>query len=335
MADTIASERTGTTSLPGSAPKVRLTAGLGTANQKTWNLRRPVTLIGASRLAHIALPEDSVSRAHCIIVNTGRWVLLKDLDSTNGTCCNGEPANLVVLNDGDVLQLGDTTVQVAIQESKAEDPGSTEAGTTYHDPLLLPQPATLNQTDGSNRWSIERTVTVIGRRAGSCIRFDHPDVSLVHTALVYVNRKLAVFDLNSGTGSWVNGKRENLAPLNPGDSLKVGPFELVVEGTGEATPAREPEEPSVYSDQPTEAQVDRLLVMEEALNTRARALEKREQDYEQELAALEAARATLENDRRALEHQARALRKARDLLEGERQSLLNQLTPPAGFTPPE
>ncbi len=46
-----------TVELPSTAPLVRITAGFGSAGQKTWNLRRPVTLLGARRPAHIVLHD--------------------------------------------------------------------------------------------------------------------------------------------------------------------------------------------------------------------------------------------------------------------------------------
>ena len=146
MAETLACVQTGTVSLPPDAPKIRITAGLGTANQKTWNLRRPVTLIGSSRLAHLVLSRETVSRAHGIIVNTGSEVLLKDLHSTNGSWCNGRRVDLAVLNDGDVLKLGDTSIQVAIHAIGAS-PEATSTGAASHDPLRLPDPVVLHRPD--------------------------------------------------------------------------------------------------------------------------------------------------------------------------------------------
>ncbi len=227
MSNMLASEHPRAVTLPPPAPKVRITAGLGTAHQKTWNLRRPVTLIGASRQAHIVLADETVSRAHGLIVNTGGEVLLKDLHSTNGTRCNGQPADLVVLQDGDVLRLGDTIFQVAVQVSNA-DPGATRAGGIHRDQLLLPEPLVLYRANASERWSVDRAVTIIGRRPGVAIRLDHPEVSAVHAAVARIGESMAVFDLGSVWGTWVNHRRETAAFLRAGDVLAVGPFEMVV-----------------------------------------------------------------------------------------------------------
>ncbi|MFH0980135.1 MAG: FHA domain-containing protein [Planctomycetota bacterium] len=295
MADTLASEpvrqpeagagrHPSGVSLPPTAPKVRITAGLGTAQQKTWNLRRPVTLIGTSRLAHLVLSDESVSRAHCIIVNTGSEVLIKDLYSTNGTQRNDQRIDLAVLNDGDVLRLGDLTLQVAIQAVRV-DPGATGLGRSYQDPLTLTSPMVLRGADSSGRWTVERAVTVIGRRPGVSIPLEHPEVSPVHAALVVVGGKPAVFDLGSGAGTWVNERCAVLAALEPGDRLRVGPFEMVVAGA-----------PDVAL---TPRSHNSLLF--EALRTRAAELDRRERQLEEEQAVLAAARAALERERRELE----------------------------------
>ena len=314
MPDVSTPERPSAVTLPPTAPKIRITAGLGTARQKTWNLRRPVTFIGASRLAHIVLAKEDVSRAHCIIVNTGCNVLLKDLHSTNGTRRNGKRGDLMILDDGDVLRLGDTTIQIAIQVLGL-GPGDTDTGIRYRDPLTLPEPVVLHRPDSFDHWTVERAVTIIGSRPCVSIQLDHPDVSLVHAALVCIGGNLAVFDLSSGTGTRVSGRRETLAALNPGDCLKVGPFQMVVAGaaTSVASPQNATGEVAIGAG----LGEDHSAALEAELKARVLELERREQQLEEEKAAVEAARAAIENDRRALEQQALALGEARARLDVE------------------
>ncbi|MFN7931972.1 MAG: FHA domain-containing protein [Bryobacteraceae bacterium] len=70
-------------------------------------------VIGRDRAAvHLVYPQHytSVSSRHCqIIFNEGRF-LLEDLESTNGTICNGkrlQPGKPVELKAGDRFHLGD------------------------------------------------------------------------------------------------------------------------------------------------------------------------------------------------------------------------------------
>src|SRR3990172_11824147 len=125
MSEQVTTIRDVTVELPAGAPQIRVTAGAGSAGQKTWTLRRPVTVIGSRRPAHIVLHDEDISNAHCVIVNTGSEVLLKDLHTSSGTQLNKTRVNLAVLADGDVITLGDTTIQVAIQfpESNLDDSG--------------------------------------------------------------------------------------------------------------------------------------------------------------------------------------------------------------------
>ena len=319
MVEAIVPERTGAVTLPSTAPKVRITAGLGTANQKTWNLRRPVTLIGTSRLAHIVLSDETVSRAHCLIVNTGRNVLLKDLHSTNGTCCNDRPADLVALTDGDVLRLGDTAIQVALQDSAA-DPGETNAGVAFDDPLTLVPPVVLRRTGGSECWTLDRAVNIIGSRPGVAVHLAHADVASVHAALVSIDGAPVLFDLGSPTGTWVNRHRDAAVVLQTGDQITVGPFDLEMTD-GDAAPVSSPAREHLAERADTaEAQLVRLCELEAALHARADELSRRELQLAADRTAVEAARAVIENDRRALEQQASALWKAKTQLDGARNN---------------
>ena len=143
--------------LPDDAPRVRVTAGPGSAVQKTWNLRRPCTLIGSRRPAHILLHGRDMSAAHCVIVNTGREVLLKDLHTSAGTLCNTVRIGLTVLSDGDVITLGDTKIQVAIKSPQL-DSDDSGCGNTYTDPTTFRDPVSLTFVHTDRTWLIHDAV---------------------------------------------------------------------------------------------------------------------------------------------------------------------------------
>ncbi|MCK4659359.1 MAG: FHA domain-containing protein [Phycisphaerae bacterium] len=328
MVDTRAPQRASVVSLPPTAPKIRITAGLGTANQKTWNLRRPVTLIGTSRTAHIVLSDDSVSQAHCIIVNTGREVLLKDLHSVNGTQHNAQMVDLVVLKDGDILQLGRATVQVAIRDVIRQADRDTTA--SRDDPLAMHDPMFLCRVGSSKHWVVEHAVTIIGRCPDVSVPLDHPEVAPIHAALVRLEGELVVFDLAGKTGTWVNGQREVLAPLKTKDRLKVGPFEMIVSATAEV---------GALACDASNLQVDdigarlvRLWKLEADLKAQSAALQHQRQELQQQTVAIEVAKTSIENDRRALEQQAMGLWKARTQLDIERKLFQQKQRLSAGGT---
>jgi hypothetical protein len=70
-------------------------------------LTRAVTRIGRGTDVDIRVDDPGVSRHHVEIL-LGREVLLRDLNSTNGTYVDGVQVGEVVLHDDDVVQVGGT-----------------------------------------------------------------------------------------------------------------------------------------------------------------------------------------------------------------------------------
>jgi diguanylate cyclase (GGDEF)-like protein len=73
---------------------------------KKYHLDRPSVILGRSSKADIQIDQESVSRNHCKIINTGNSILLRDLGSTNGTYVNDELVDEYVLRDGDYIKIG-------------------------------------------------------------------------------------------------------------------------------------------------------------------------------------------------------------------------------------
>jgi pSer/pThr/pTyr-binding forkhead associated (FHA) protein len=208
--------------LPPTAPRVRITAGVGSATQKTWNLRRPVTVVGSKRPAHIVLHDHDVSHAHCVIVNTGEAVLVKDLHTKSGTLCNTARIELTELKDGDVLTVGQTKIQVAVQwPEQCEDKEEC-----LDDRTVLVHPLTIRLVHTEQTWTIRESVSLIGRHPSAAVHLDHAEVNQRHAVLFRHGRGVGVFDLNGGRGVALNGKLTTGAILTDGDRLMVGPFGL-------------------------------------------------------------------------------------------------------------
>jgi len=75
---------------------------------KKFNLDAPSILIGRSNKSDIQIDQESVSRNHAKIMNTGKSVIVRDLGSTNGTYVNDELIDEYVLRDGDLIKIGRT-----------------------------------------------------------------------------------------------------------------------------------------------------------------------------------------------------------------------------------
>lgn len=82
--------------------------------------------------------------------------------------------------------------------------------------------AELIPLDGSKPISVNRDITLVGRKRGLCdIVIDHTSVSKVHCALARTDGLLFLRDLGSTNGTRVNGQRVTRGALLPGDELCI------------------------------------------------------------------------------------------------------------------
>ncbi len=75
---------------------------------RKYNLHTANVLIGRSSKADVHIDQESVSRNHAKIINTGKSMILRDLGSTNGTYVNDQLIDEYVLRDGDFVKIGRT-----------------------------------------------------------------------------------------------------------------------------------------------------------------------------------------------------------------------------------
>ncbi len=213
--------------LPASAPQVRITAGLGTAGQKTWNLRRPITLLGSRRPSHIVLRDQLISKSHCVIVNTGTEVLLKDLHTSGGTACNDKPVDLILLSDGDVILVGGTKIQVAIRVPESEKDDSA-SGRRFVEPMKFAKTIRVSLSHADTFWEQSSAIALIGRHERADIMVHHDQISARHAVLFKFLDGAGIFDLDSASGVTVNGVEVEQSKLICGDRLGIGPFTLAL-----------------------------------------------------------------------------------------------------------
>ncbi|MFO1477105.1 MAG: FHA domain-containing protein [Verrucomicrobiota bacterium] len=95
------------------------TAGL---EDRAIELKLGVNRFGRSEEADISIPHPTVSSIHCELILGGSGVLLRDLESTNGTFVDGRVVREVELAAGQVLRLGDVELYVESTEVKVAIP---------------------------------------------------------------------------------------------------------------------------------------------------------------------------------------------------------------------
>lgn len=106
------------------AKLVLLSAGL---TGRSHELNVDKTTIGRVEDNTFQIAEASVSSHHCEILLRGSDVMVKDLNSTNGTFINGEKVGESVLKPGQVLRLGQI-------EMRLEDGAMSAAPAPAHAP---------------------------------------------------------------------------------------------------------------------------------------------------------------------------------------------------------
>ena len=72
----------------------------------TFELVQEYTHLGRAPGNEISMPYPSVSSRHCIFILSGPDVVVRDLNSSNGTMVNNEPVNEAVLLPGDTIRAG-------------------------------------------------------------------------------------------------------------------------------------------------------------------------------------------------------------------------------------
>lgn len=79
---------------------------------RTQDLKVEKTTVGRVEDNVFQIAEPSVSSHHCEIVLRGNDVVVRDLNSTNGTFINGEKVSESVLKMGQILRLGQVEMRL-------------------------------------------------------------------------------------------------------------------------------------------------------------------------------------------------------------------------------
>jgi pSer/pThr/pTyr-binding forkhead associated (FHA) protein len=88
---------------------VVLSAGM---TGRTQELKVDKTTIGRVEDNMFQIAEASVSSHHCEVLLRGKEVVVRDLNSTNGTYINGEKVTESVMKPGQILRLGQIEIRL-------------------------------------------------------------------------------------------------------------------------------------------------------------------------------------------------------------------------------
>jgi pSer/pThr/pTyr-binding forkhead associated (FHA) protein len=131
------------------AKLVILTQGL---NGRAHELNVDRTTIGRVEDNLFQIAEPSVSSHHCEVLLRGSDVVIKDLNSTNGTFINGEQITESVLKPGQTLRLGQIELKLengkpASAPASAPGPAKKQVEST----MVIPRGVSLSDLEGGGR----------------------------------------------------------------------------------------------------------------------------------------------------------------------------------------
>jgi pSer/pThr/pTyr-binding forkhead associated (FHA) protein len=101
--------------------QVRLKILQGSKKGEERKIPTPKCLIGRGDDCYLKPQSDAISRHHCAIITTENEVVVRDLNSRNGTFVNDERVvEEAVLLSGDILRVGPLQFELLIEQSVAK-----------------------------------------------------------------------------------------------------------------------------------------------------------------------------------------------------------------------
>ncbi|HKS38555.1 MAG TPA: FHA domain-containing protein [Verrucomicrobiae bacterium] len=115
----------------------------------TYELKVEKTTVGRVEDNAFQIAEQSVSSHHCELLQRSSDILVKDLNSTNGTFINGEQIKEAVLKPGQILRLGQ--VEMRLESGTAAAPAASPGKKPLDKTVVLPQGVKVGDFDAAGR----------------------------------------------------------------------------------------------------------------------------------------------------------------------------------------
>ena len=185
---------------------------------REFPLQKDVVTFGRDHANDITVESDVVSRHHAQLERRGGQYEISDLGSTNGLTRDGKRVERVLLEPGDVLEIGRT---ITVEYRGAEESVGAGAGMGVFGGEGA-RPTTVIRLPG------QQSVT-IGRSEDADVSLVHPQVNREHARLDVQQGRYVIEDLGSASGTFVNGQRVQQQVLAEGDVVRIGPHRMLFE----------------------------------------------------------------------------------------------------------
>jgi len=96
-------------------------------------LIRCASLVGRAAGADVRLRHPKVSNAHCLIVNDGRGLSVRDLGSREGIAINGRCVDAGELHDANILRIGPFRLRIVVPEEQAAEDNDRPQDDLHHE----------------------------------------------------------------------------------------------------------------------------------------------------------------------------------------------------------
>jgi DNA-binding NtrC family response regulator len=194
------------------------------------------TRIGRTDDCDIVVPDESVSRLHCIVeACEGGWRVLDR--SRNGVSLNGTRVKEAMLADGDRLGMGAWTLVLDLQDTVDDAPTERSQPERREEELLDASPSGIALREA---WVLVTRGPARGKRlrlrssrvgvggTGSQLELADPSLVANHVRLRLAMGR-AMVEPGEGAAFLGEHRVRDLVPLHPGEDLRLGATELRVE----------------------------------------------------------------------------------------------------------
>ena len=193
----------------------------------------PVSFGRQGGSADISIEDSQMSRKHCEIFEEDDEYIIKDLNSSNGTWINGADRQQAILQDGDMINVGGSTIEVRHLQDKQDDPllgrdlngfqvqaviGRGSQATVFRGTQVnLDRSVAMKimRGEGQSKSTIQNFIKE-AREAG---RLNHPNVVQVHDVFTVDNLHILIMELMEGESTLHQMQKEG--PFEYEEALKV------------------------------------------------------------------------------------------------------------------
>ena len=128
---------------------------------------RDLCTLGRKSGCDIVIPDNRVSRIHALLLNYCGHPAICDLLSQNHTWVNDDPIAFRMLENDDILTLGDSRFRVrlvgsAVVEKAARENNGTSTAVTSQKPVHPPDEINIEETESSQRWHVADQISKAG-----------------------------------------------------------------------------------------------------------------------------------------------------------------------------